>query len=78
MWCFIFSYAHQEFSVQHSVKLDAKTQMGSINNVARKMAPDGMKVIYIPRKISVLKFAHAVSAKKGDHIKHTPNVFSGM
>lgn len=41
-----------------------KFKWSSINNLVGKMATGRIKVIYIPRKISVLKFSHAVSAEE--------------
>lgn len=43
MWCFIFSYAHQEFSVPHSVKLDAKIQMVVSTTWSEKWPQKGLK-----------------------------------
>lgn len=61
MWHFIFSYAHQEFSVLQSVKLDAKIQMVA-STLGQENAAEKIKS-NITGKISVLKFSYALLAE---------------
>lgn len=52
-----------------------KFKWWSINNFVGKMATGRIKVIYIPRKISVLKFSHAVLAGEARAHKTGPKYF---